>query len=57
MIDGEKIFDPTTGALIGKSKGQVKSTIEIIDYFGNDGSIGVIHSGGSVQIGDIVQLY
>ncbi len=57
MTEGSEIFDPETGALIGTAKGEVKGTIEIIDYFGPDGAIGVLHSGGSVLEGDFVQLY
>lgn len=57
MSEGEEIFDPETGALIGVSKGTVKGTIEIIDYFGADGSIAVLHTGGSVHENDFVQLY
>ncbi|WP_372655561.1 hypothetical protein [Halobacteriovorax sp.] len=57
MSEGEEIFDPETGALIGVSKGTVKGTIEIIDYFGPDGSIAVLHTGGSVHENDFVQLY
>ncbi len=57
VTEGQEIFDPETGAMIGVSKGEVKGTIEIIDYFGPDGSIAVLHSGGSVLEGDFVQLY
>lgn len=57
VTEGQEIFDPETGALIGISKGEVKGTIEIIDYFGPDGAIAILHSGGSVVEGDFVQLY
>ncbi len=57
LTEGQEIFDPETGALIGISKGEVKGTIEIIDYFGPDGTIAILHSGGSVLDGDFVQLY
>ena len=57
MTEGDDIFDPDTGALIGKAKGQVKGTLEIIEYFSANGSIAVLHSGGAVVEGDIVQLY
>ncbi len=57
ITEGQEIFDPETGALIGVSKGEVKGTIEVIDYFGPDGSIAILHSGGSVVEGDFVQLY
>lgn len=57
LTEGAEIYDPETGALIGTSKGEVKGTVEVIDYFGPDGSIAILHSGGSVQEGDFVQLY
>lgn len=57
MTEGTEIFDPESGALLGVSKGQVKGTLEIIDYFGPDGAVSILHSGGSVTEGDFVQLY
>jgi hypothetical protein len=57
MTEGQDVYDPETGALIGVSKGEVKGTVEVIDYFGPDGAIAILHSGGSVQEGDFVQLY
>ena len=57
MTEGTEIYDPDTGALIGVSKGEVKGTLELIDYFGPDGSIAILHSGGSVLEGDFVMLY
>lgn len=55
--EGQEIYDPETGSLIGYSEGDVKGTVEIIDYFGPDGSIAILHSGGSVTEGDFVELY
>ena len=57
MTDGEEIFDPESGALLGVSEGQVKGTLEVVDYFGPDGSVAILHSGGTVTEGDFVQLY
>lgn len=57
MTEGEEIFDPESGALLGVSEGQVKGTLEIIDYFGPDGTVAILHSGGAVTEGDFVQLY
>ncbi len=57
MTEGAEIYDPESGALIGTAKGEVKGTVEIIDYFGPDGAISILHSGGSVLEGDFVQLY
>lgn len=55
--EGQEIYDPETGALIGYSEGDVKGTVEIIDYFGPDGAVAILHSGGSVTEGDFVELY
>lgn len=55
--EGYEIFDPETGALIGVSQGEIKGTLEIIDFFGPDGAVSILHSGGSVTEGDFVQLY
>ena len=57
LTEGNEIYDPESGALIGLSKGEIKGTIEVIDFFGPDGSIAIIHSGSSVLEGDFVQLY
>ncbi|MBL6991224.1 MAG: hypothetical protein ISR65_15680 [Bacteriovoracaceae bacterium] len=57
MTEGTEVYDPETGALLGMSKGEIKGTVEVIDYFGENGSIAILHSGGSVQEGDLVQLY
>lgn len=57
LTEGQEIFDPESGALLGVSKGEVKGTLEIIDYFGPDGTVAILHSGGSVTEGDFVQLY
>lgn len=57
ITEGQDIYDPETGAMIGISKGDVKGTLEVNDYFGPDGAIAILHSGGSVTEGDFVQLY
>ncbi len=57
LTEGQEVFDPESGALLGVSKGEVKGTLEIVDYFGPDGAVAILHSGGSVTEGDFVQLY
>ena len=57
MTEGQEVFDPESGALLGVSKGEVKGTLEVVDYFGPDGAVAILHSGGSVTEGDFVQLY
>ncbi len=53
----EDILDPQTGRFLGKTRGTVKGTVEITGYFGTDGSITRLHSGGSFQRNDTVRLY
>lgn len=57
MTLGEDIYDPLTGAYLGRSRGQPKGTLEVVDYLGADGAITVVHSGGNFVENDIVQLY
>ncbi len=57
MTAGTDIFDPETGLFIGKTEGEVKGTLEIIDFFGEDGTIGRVHSGGNFMENDVVLLY
>lgn len=55
--EGDEVFDPETGRFIGKAPGRLKGTIEVISYFGKDGTIGVIHSGSGFKENDLVELY
>lgn len=57
ITEGQEVFDPESGAMIGVSQGEMKGTLEVVDYFGEDGAITILHSGGSVTEGDFVQLY
>jgi hypothetical protein len=57
MEDGEDVFDPETGALIGKVPGRLKGTLEVVSYFGKDGAVSVIHSGAGFHENDLVELY
>jgi hypothetical protein len=57
ITEGQEVFDPESGAMIGVSQGEMQGTLEVVDYFGADGAITILHSGGSVTEGDFVQLY
>lgn len=57
ITEGQEIYDPESGAMIGMSQGEVKGTLEVVDYFEPNGAICILHSGGSVTEGDFVQLY
>ena len=55
--DGEDVYDPDSGALIGKVPGRLKGTVEIVSYFGKDGAISIVHSGSGFRENDHVELY
>ena len=55
--DGEDVYDPETGVLIGRVPGRLKGTVEVVSYFGKDGAVAVIHSGSGFRENDLVQLY
>lgn len=54
---GEDIYDPQSGNYLGRSLGQLKGTVEVVDFLGNDAARTHIHTGGNFQEGDLVQLY
>lgn len=55
--DGDDVYDPESGGHIGRVPGRLKGTLEVISYFGNDGSISIIHSGAGFKENDRVELY
>ncbi len=57
LTQGEDIYDPKSGAYLGRTPGQLKGTIEVIDFIGTDGAAGQLHTGGNFQEGDLVRLY
>lgn len=54
---GQDIFDPETGLFLGRTGGDLKGTLEVVEYFGEDGAISRIHSGSNFLEGDAIQLY
>jgi hypothetical protein len=55
--EGDEIYDPQSGNYIGKVPGRLKGTLEVVSYFGQDGSIAIIHSGAGFKENDRVELY
>jgi hypothetical protein len=55
--EGEEVFDPQSGNYIGKGPGRLKGTLEVVSYFGQDGSIAVVHSGAGFKENDRIELY
>ena len=54
---GDDVYDPSTGAYLGRAPGQLKGTLEVVDFIGADGAVTEVHTGGNFQEGDVVQLY
>lgn len=55
--DGDEVYDPSSGNYIGKVPGHLKGTLEVVSYFGQDGSIAVVHSGAGFKENDKIELY
>jgi hypothetical protein len=54
---GQDVFDPDTGIFLGRTNGDLKGTLEVTEFFGEDGAITRIHSGANFLEGDVIQLY
>jgi hypothetical protein len=54
---GSDIYDPDSGLFLGRTAGDLKGTLEVAEFFGEDGAISRVHSGGNFQEGDVIQLY
>lgn len=57
LTQGDDVYDPATGAYLGRSPGQLKGTLEVLDFIGPDGAVAEVHTGGNFQEGDSIQLY
>ena len=55
--DGNEIYDTELGYHVGKVPGRVKGTLEVVGFFGQDGSVSVIHSGAGFKENDRVEVY
>jgi hypothetical protein len=54
---GADVYDPESGIFLGRTEGEIKGTLEVVDYFAEDGAVAKVHSGGNFQESDMVQLY
>jgi hypothetical protein len=55
--DGSELYDPEIGYHLGRIRGRTKGTLEIVSFFGNDGSVAVMHSGANFKESDRVETY
>jgi len=54
--EGREVIDPDTKMPLGRRPGPKKGEIEIVDFFGEDASIGKVLSGSGFAVNDIVRL-
>ncbi len=57
MTPGDEIYDPASGAFLGRAQGQLKGTLEVVDFIGTDSAVAEVHTGANFREGDTVQLY
>jgi curli biogenesis system outer membrane secretion channel CsgG len=57
MSPGDDVYDPESGAYLGRAKGAMKGTVEVVDFIGVDGSVTEVHTGGNFREEDVVMLY
>lgn len=57
LTPGEEVYDPNTGAFLGRAEGQLKGTLEVVEFIGEDAAVSVVHTGGRFSEGDLVRLY
>lgn len=54
---GDDIYDAEAGYHLGRVPGRAKGTLEVVSFFGHDGSIAILHSGGGFKENDKVEVY
>ncbi len=57
LSQGEDVYDTQNGLYLGRSPGQLKGTLEVLEFVGNDAAIATLHTGGNFQENDDVELY
>ncbi len=55
--EGSEIYDPELGTAIGKAPGRIKGTLEVVSFFGHDGSVAIVHSGSGFKENDRIEIY
>ncbi len=54
---GREIFDDESGSSLGVAPGRFKGILKVVEFFGSDGSVAVMHSGAGFQERDRVEVY
>jgi len=53
---GEMVYDPQTKVAIGRAPGNIKGELMVTSFFGKDGSVATVRSGGGFRQNDLVML-
>ncbi len=53
----EPIIDDESQQLLGMAPGRFKGILKVVDYFGNDGAVAIVHAGAGFQEKDRVEIY
>ncbi len=51
------IYEPQSSRYIGQAPGRVKGTAKVIEYFGLDGAVALLQSGGGMLPGDRIEMF
>jgi hypothetical protein len=54
---GEPVIDDDAQQFMGMAPGRFKGILKVVDYFGTDGAVAVIHAGAGFQEKDRVEVY
>lgn len=55
--EAEPVVDKESGLNIGMAPGKFKGLLKVVDFFGEDGAIAILHSGAGFQEKDRVEAY
>ncbi len=55
--EGLSVTDPQTGTFLGVAPGRFKGILKIIEHFGDNGAVAVVHSGAGFKEQDRVEVY
>ena len=53
----QAVLDEDGKSLLGMAQGRFKGILKVVDYFGNDGAVAIVHSGAGFKEKDRVEIY
>lgn len=57
FAEGTAVNDSKSGQYLGTAPGRLKGLLKIVDHFGTDGSVAVVHSGAGFREQDRVEVF